>query len=471
MPDTSAPEVPRAVRRRPSIALRLSLGVAFILMLVASAALWSAWRYGIQAANEAYDRLLTGASLQIAERINVVDGEVLVDLPASAFELLSLARNDRVFYRVLGMRGETVTGYPDLPSPASNPVGAALQVYETEYSGERVRAVMTTRPIAERGTNGNVRVIVAHTVQERLALARDIASRAAILVGVGALTIVLIAWFAMRYALAPLRRVERALLSRDPYDLSPFEIESPRELEAVVDAINRFTRRLDRRITQVQSFVADAAHQLRTPITAIRAQAQIAVDEESPERLRLLSRRILDRSVAVSRLADQLLSHALVTHLTDSEPRALVDLRRIAIEADEETRRFADGVTELPLLDLTEEPVMVAGDRFSLREAIKNLTTNALEHGRPPVAIRVSTNGQLARIAVIDHGLGIPYSDRASAGSRFSRHRTTSSRGANLGLAIAQEVAVSHGGELQFSDREAGGFEVALSLPLAERVQ
>lgn len=464
---SAATAVPRVIRRRPSIALRLTLAVAFILALAASAALWSAWRYGIRAANEAYDRLLTGASLQIAERITVADGEVLIDLPSSAFELLSLARNDRVFYRVVGIHGETLTGYPDLPLPEKAAEDATPVVYETNYSGETVRAAMATRPIAERGMNGNVRVVVAHTVQARIALARDIATRAAILVGAAGLAMVLIAWFAMRYALAPLRRVERALLSRDPNDLSPFEIETPRELEAVVDAINRFTRRLDRRVTAVQSFVADAAHQLRTPITAIRAQAQIAAGEDSPERLRRISRRILDRSVAVSRLADQLLSHALVTHRTDSEPRALVDLRRIAMEAEEETRRFADASAELPLLDLPEEPVIVAGDRFSLREAVKNLTNNALEHGRPPVAIRVTAQGGLARIAVVDQGAGIAKSERSSAGTRFRRNRAASSKGASLGLAIAHEVAVSHGGELQLRDLDDGGFEVALSLPLA----
>jgi two-component system sensor histidine kinase TctE len=454
-------------RRRPSIALRLTLAVTLILLLAASAALWSAWNYGIQAANEAYDRLLTGASLQIAERVSVADGEVLVDLPSSAFELLSLARNDRVFYRVIGTDGETLTGYPDLPMPSD--AGATGQsAYEATYSGETVRAVMTTRPIAERGMSGNVSVIVAHTVQARIALARDIATKAAILVGVAALAIVLLAWFAVRYALAPLTRVERALLSRDPNDLSPFDIETPREIETVVDAINRFTRRLDRRVSAVQSFVADAAHQLRTPITAIRAQAQLAAGEESPDRLRRINRRILDRSVAVSRLADQLLSHAMVTHRTDAEPRELVDLRRIAIEAEQETRRFADADAELPLLDLPEEPVTVAGDRFSLREAVKNLANNALEHGKPPVAIRVTADNGSARIAVVDHGAGIPPAERSSAGTRFRRNRAASSRGASLGLAIAHEVAVSHGGELQFGDVGDGGFEVSLSLPLVE---
>lgn len=461
----AAPAV-QARRRRPSLALRLTVTVTLILLLAASAALYAAWNYGLRAANEAYDRLLTGAAIQIAESITVNDGTLLVDLPGSAFELLSLARDDRVFYRVIGTDGKTLTGYGDLPEPPQ-PSAGEEEVYEATYSGETVRAVETVRPIAERSMSGTVKVIVAHTIRERMALARDIASKAAILVGAAALAVILLSFFAVRYALAPLTRVERALLSRDPNDLSPFEIETPREIETVVDAINRFTRRLDRRVASVQSFVADAAHQLRTPITAIRAQAQLAAGETSPDRLKRINRRILDRTVSVSRLADQLLSHAMVTHRSDSEPREEIDLRRIAIEAEDETRRFADGTARPPSLDLPEDPVTIIGDRFSLREAVKNLLNNAHEHGKPPLTIKVSSEGRQARIAVIDHGPGIPADKRASAGTRFARDRSRSAKGASLGLAIAHEVAASHGGTLALDDRAGGGFEAALTLPLA----
>ncbi|TCD16126.1 sensor histidine kinase [Oricola cellulosilytica] len=452
--------------RRPSLALRLTIAVSLILLLAVTAALYSAWNYGLQAANEAYDRLLTGASLQIAERVAVIDGELVVDLPSSAFELLSLARNDRIFYRVIGTDGETLTGYPDLPPPSGREADA--MVYEIEYSGETVRAVMTTRPVAERTLSGQVSVVVAHTIHERMALARDIATKAAILVGAAALAIVLLAYVAVRYALAPLTRVERALLSRDPNDLSPFDIETPREIETVVDAINRFTRRLDRRIGSVQSFVADAAHQLRTPITAIRAQAQLAAGETSPDRLRRINRRILDRSVAVSRLADQLLSHAMITHRTDAEPRESVDLRRVAMEAEQETRSLAEESRAAPVLDLPEEPVIVTGDRFSLREAVKNLVNNAYEHGSPPIVIRVGAHPGEASIAVADRGKGIPPAERGSAGTRFRGKRPARGKGAGLGLAIAHEVAVSHGGRLHMRDTEDDGFEIGLRLPQTE---
>jgi two-component system sensor histidine kinase TctE len=449
--------------RGPSLTVRLAVAVTLILALAASGALYLSFEYGRQAADNAYDRLLTGASLQIAERASVSDGKIAVDLPSSAFELLGLARSDRIFYRVIGPDGKTLTGYDDLPLPAA-PNGKETQIYSLNYSGEEVRAAVTMRQIAERSVSGTVKIIVAQTVRERSALASDITTKAAILIGVAALAIIVLALFAVRYALSPLTRVERALLSREPNDLSPFVIETPRELETIVQAINRFTGRLDRRISSVQAFVADAAHQLRTPITAIRAQAQLAAGEQAPDRLRRISKRILDRSISVSRLADQLLSQAMVTHRGDAAKREPVDLRRVAIEAEEETRRMDDQNRLDVLLDLPEDPVIVSGDRFSLREAVKNLITNAQLHGAPPFAIRVRNSGGKAHIAVMDSGTGITPALRVTIGKRFVQSGSSILNGAGLGLAIASEVAEFHGGELILEDLP-DGFSIGLGLP------
>ncbi|MCC0031188.1 MAG: sensor histidine kinase [Brucellaceae bacterium] len=449
--------------RRPSLTFRLAIVVILLLSLAATGALYLAWEYGRRAADEAFDRLLTGASLQIAERIGVRDGKLTVDLPQSAFELLALARSDRVFYRIIGPEGRTVTGYDDLPEPPEPGSTVTPQIFTATYSGEPVRAAMAVRRISERELTGDVKVITAQTVRERSALARDITTKAAILVMAAGLAIIVLALFAVRYALYPLTRVERALLSRDPNDLSPFEIETPRELEAVVDAINRFTGRLDRRIGSVQAFVADAAHQLRTPITAIRAQAQLAVEESSRERLDRINRRIYDRSVAVGRLADQLLSKAMITHRGDTARREPLDLRRIAIEADDETRNLSAGATPVAL-DLPEDAVMVTGDRFSLREAVKNLIVNAQHYGKPPITIRVAAHDGHGTIGVRDRGTGIEKALRGDIGTRFKTSAGT--RGSGLGLAIASEVAAFHGGTLECSDD--GGFEIGLRLPLSE---
>jgi len=437
-----------------SIAWRLTLLLTLLLTIAAAGTAVAALSYGQTAATRAFDRLLTGAALQIAERIDVVEGETVIDIPLSAFGLLSLASEDRIFYRIIGPDGETLDN------------GDGPRLYDAEFSGEAIRAIKMQRFLAERAVRGPITVIVAQTLRARSELANEIVTRAVIgVIIAGGVTLVL-ALLAMHLALSPLRRVENALLARDPKDLTPFSTSTPREVEALVAAINRFMARLDKRVSAMQDFVADAAHQMRTPITALRAQTELALEEDDPRKLKTLLRRIRDRSVGVSRLTDQLLSQALVTHRADSATLECIDLRRVAVEAEREARRTG-GATGIEL-DLPADPVMVAGDAFSLREAARNLITNALAHGKPPVCLRVSlTADGKALIAAHDQGPGMNPVQLEQIGQRFARD-ASNSQSAGLGLAIVSEVAEFHNGSIQTSHHPEGGFEVGIELPLAD---
>ncbi|MBC7283319.1 sensor histidine kinase [Hoeflea sp.] len=456
------PSLPSAGRSR-SIAWRLTLLLTLLLTIAAAGTVIAALSYGQTAATRAFDRLLTGAALQIAERISVVEGETVVDIPLSAFGLLSLASEDRIFYRIIGPDGETITGDESFPLP--DDTGDAPLLYDTEFSGEAVRAIRMQRFLAERAVRGPITVIVAQTLRARSELANEIVARAVIGVIIAGGVTLALALLAMHLALSPLRRVERAILARDPKDLTPFSTSTPREVEALVAAINRFMARLDKRVGAMQDFVADAAHQMRTPITALRAQTELAMEEDDPDKLKTLQRRIRDRALGVSRLTDQLLSHALVTHRADSVTLEQIDLRRVAVEAEREARRTggADGIE----LDLPADPVMVTGDAFSLREAARNLITNALAHGKPPVVLRVSTtrDGQ-ALIAVHDRGVGMNPGQVQRIGQRFARDGSNP-QSAGLGLAIVAEVAEFHQGSIETATGKDGGFEVGIVVPLA----
>lgn len=457
---------PASKRRRASQSIAMRLGVLLTLVLAAAVAavMFATYRYGRSAADQAFDRLLTGAALQISERISVVDGKPVVDIPVSAFELMSLAHNDRIFYRVVGPHGATLTGYDDFPLPSGPPSDSHRRVYETTYDGVPVRAVALSRDLAERSLSGRVEVIVAHTMRARMALAREIVTPAITGIAAASLAVLALALLAMRYALRPLERIERAIIERDPSDLTPFDMATPREVEALVDAINRFMGRLDRRLRTMQSFVADAAHQMRTPITALRAQTELALREHDVNRLRVLQRRIRARAIGVGRLTDQLLSHALITHRSETAPLAPIDLRRAAVDAEREFHQAEGGNAGDILLDLCEEPVMVRGDLFSLREATKNLINNALKHGKPPVSIRVgAAEGGRCRLSVQDRGAGFEDPD-GTAGERFA-HNENNAESAGLGLAIVREVANSHHGRLTSERLGGDGFRIMLDLP------
>jgi len=462
---TETASLPARPRRAASLTVRLAMAVALILGASSAVLTLAALSYGHQAAREAYDRLLIGAAGQIAASMSIRAGKLVVDIPVPAFELLALAEEDRVVYRVVGQDGTTITGYDVVPPPPSGE--GDIVFYAAEFGGEPVRLVSVRRRFAERAFSGSVDVVVGQTTRARDALARDITKSALIVLGAAGLGMAGLAVFAIYSALRPLRQIERGLRARDPQDLTPLDVAVPREIGAIVGAINSFMARLGQQMSVMRSLIADASHQLRTPVAALRAQAELAAGETDPERLRGILARIHRRAVGLSRLTDQLLSHALIIHRADAAPREIVDLRLAAIRTVEDSdQAVAPGASVLKL-DLPEDPVWVCGDTLSLTEACKNLVNNALRHGAPPVTVAVERAGAAAAIRVRDRGAGMPQEQWDDAGQRFSRTAGIAPDRAGLGLAIIGAVARAHSGTLRFGRTGAGEFEASLILPAA----
>lgn len=453
------------MRPSRSISTRLALAGAAILTFGGLMVIGGALAYGRHAADEVYDKLLSTAAVEIARAIEVEDNAPIVDLPVSAFEILSLAPDDRVFYRVLSDDGETLTGYSDLPPPEVKSVDFPV-FYDTTYLSEPIRLAAVRRVIVDRAFVADLKIVVGQTLRARTALSEDIAVNALIiLVLVGAMLIALSA-LAVQLSLAPLREIENALFRRDPADLSPFDVEAPREVETMIAAINRFMLRLSGRVSSMQTMISTASHQLRTPVAALRAQAELAEEETDPGRLQQIIARIRTRAVGLSRLTDQLLNQALVIHRADAAPRTRLDLREIAVAVAEEADHnlLADG-SNLHL-KLNETPVTVRGDELSLTEAVKNLVNNAFRYGRPPVVLSVTSQDRDAVIMVADHGEGMDDSTGTEDTRRFTSE--ASDGGAGLGLSIVRAVADAHHGRVEVRRNDAGLFFVAIILPAIE---
>ncbi len=272
--------------------------------------------------------------------------------------------------------------------------------------------------------------------------------------------------FAVRSALIPLRRIESEIGRRESHDLTPVSADVPREIGGLVATINRFMARLDRQVGVMKTLIADASHQLRTPIAALRAQAELAADEDDPCRQQEIVARIHTRSIALSRLTDQLLSHAMIIHRADAVPLAVIDLREVAVRSVEESDRdFFASDADLKL-DLPETPVWCRGDTLSLVEASKNLIVNALRHGRPPATIEVARHGREAWISVRDRGPGMSAEAQHRLGER-GREAGVTSDSAGIGLAIVLAVAQSHRGEFRVDRTSHGEFRATIVLPAA----
>lgn len=455
-------------RREPSLFIRLFVLISLVLVFGAAVLMTVAWYSAREAADEAYDRLLLGAAYQIADAITVQEGRPEIELPVSAFELLALSDRDRIFYRVLDPTGHTMTGYADLPDPQSSAISPERVLIENaSYDGEIVRVARVARRFDDPQMRGDAVVIVAQTVEARKTLARELTLRSLFLVAVMGAIAIGGTIFAVRRALAPIGRLEAAIRQRDPLDLTLFAVPAPRELMPFVAEINRFIDRLRGRVELMQQFIADAAHQLRTPLAALSGQVDLLSNDEVTVEGQKHLDRIRVRTGQLSRLANQLLSHAMVAHRERVVARSIVNLTELTRRALDEAIPDTLERDVLVTLHSPPAPVLLLGDPVNLAEAIKNILDNAVRHGAPStIWVRLSMRGDMAIVEVEDDGPGIPREQWVRVVQRFGAP-SSDGKGSGLGLSIAAEVAAAHGGSISFIEKGANGFVVVMSLVTA----
>lgn len=449
-----------------SLTLRLVLGLGGLLIVGGIVLSLAAFAYGRVAARDAFDRLLVGAANTIASNISISDGQLIVDLPRSAFDLLALAPNDRIAYQVRGISGEIVTGYvletiPDRPLVYAD----GPQYFEADFQGERARFVRTLRTFSERRFSGTVEVVVGQTMLARQELAFDITKRALFGLVIGGIAVLGMSILVVRSALRPLDHIAETVRQRDPRDLTQINQKAPAEISSMVTSLNGFMYRLEQQFDVMRNLISDTAHQLRTPVAALRAQSDFALNESDEIKRAQIVAKIHTRSVSLGRLLDQMLSRALVIHRIESARREVLDLRDIALSLIEEGDHKAIYPNHEIRLDIGSDPILVHGDLISLTEAAKNLLSNALAHGLTPVTIGVDAEKGQGRIWVQDVGTGPLDVIEANLGDRFVRSSASKGKSSGLGLSIAKSVADAFGGELEM-ERSAKGFKISILLPL-----
>jgi two-component system sensor histidine kinase TctE len=455
-------------KRESSLFVRLLVVVSLILGLGAAVLMAGAWYSAREAADQAYDRLLLGAAYQIADAVTVQETGPEIELPVSAFELLSLSDRDRIFYRVTDPAGRTMTGHEDLPDPivAETDSAESPLLQSAVYNGLPVRVVRVSRRFDDPQLRGEVIVIVAQTVEARTALTRELALRSLFLVTVMGVIAIGGMFFAVRHALAPISRLEAAIRQRDPFNLTTVSTPAPRELAPFVTEINGFVERLRDRIEYMQQFIADAAHQLRTPLTALNGQVELLSNDDVTPQGRHRLERIRERTGQLARLADQLLSHAMVAHRQQAIPATSLDLidltRRALAEAIPDSTERDVLVSFYP----QSESLMLKGDPVNIAEAIKNVVDNAMRHGASSeIRVRVFQTDAAAVVEVEDDGPGIAPEKWPLVLQRFGM-TSKEGRGSGLGLAIAAEVTAAHGGSLDFRQGGEIGFIVIMTFGL-----
>jgi len=310
---------------------------------------------------------------------------------------------------------------------------------------------------------------VAQPRQIRQRLAADAALRSVAPLLFIAPLLALVIWWLAALTLAPLRRVAADVRERDEHSLQPLPGEGlPDEVAPLVQALNALLQRLDVSLNTQRAFVADAAHELRSPLTALKLQLQL-LQRAPDEATRATAVDALGEGITrAARLVEQLLT------LTRSEPGAPVPAA-LPIDLSELVRQAA--ALTLPLANtrgstlalFADAPVPVHGDAAALTALVRNLADNAVRYSPPgaQVELRVSMDGSAPMLQVDDSGPGIPAEDRERVFDRFYRRSNGDEPGSGLGLAIVRSVAEQHGAQVALATSKLGGLQVTVRFAAA----
>jgi len=435
------------------VGLLARLGVVLVLLLALDAL--ACYLTALYFANLVYDRWLIDSTRSLAQAVSSEHGRIGFEVPRVALQIFQFDEVDHTYFRVSsGHRGYIAgeSALPDLTVPVNG-----IHLAQGSVGGQRVRIVATR--IAPPLTDDTVTVTVAETLIKRVTLARDILV-AMVAPQVALLTIALVlAWLGVSRGLKPLTDLASQIEARDQNNLTPVpQTGLPREARVLAGRINELLARLGSAMQAQKRFVADAAHQLRTPIAAVMLHAERAerAAEGTAEREALQAlHRCVERA---GRMTQQLLALARTdpeaAHALDLKPLDLVALARRV--GEEWVPRALEKDIDFGLI-VPHAPVAVRGDERLLGELLSNLIDNALRYGTPGGRVSVIVEAdERPTLAVQDDGPGIPLEERVRIFERFYRMPGAQGEGCGLGLSIVQEIARLHGAEAEIAGGSDG---------------
>lgn len=440
---------PERVRRLRTQLLAWLIG-PLALLLVAEAAwdLHSARDFS----RRAYDKALVELARDLAFHVRRDGGTPHLELDEVTRRLLLSDPVDRIAFAVIAPGDRLVDGVPIAAPPEARGAAAAEVAYDAVEDGLAVRVAEV-----RVGPNGqqDVRVRVAETMVKREELAREIAVAAILPQAITVLLMVLLVWIGVDRGLAPVEGLQRALALRSHLDRSPIpEGDLPAELRPLVHSINGVLQRLDHVLTLQTRFIADAAHQLKTPVAGLRAQAELLLRDQDAASRREVVGRLYVGAERLSRIVSQLLS------LARNDPDAVraqalqpLDLGPFAMDVTQGwVPQALKGGIDLGF-EGPEAPAIVLADPSSLADLLDNLLDNAIRYSREGgrVTVRVASSPRPC-VSVSDDAVRIPPQERERVFERFHRLPEGGTDGSGLGLAIVREIARVHGAEVSLEE-------------------
>ena len=435
------------------------------LLLLWPISLALTWLVAQNIAGKPFDRALEYNVQALSKLVVVKNNTVQFNLTGPAREILRADDTDLVYYQVMGARGEMLSGERDLPAPPDEekPIDGDVRLREDKINGEDVRVAYTWIVMGNKSAD-RVLVQVAETLEKRKTLATEIVKGTMVPQFVTLPLAVLLVWLALVRGIKPLAQLEKRIRARKPDDMSPLDDTAvPEEVAPLVSSINDLLSRLKASLTTQKRFLADAAHQLKTPLAGLRMQADLAQRETNADELKRSLKHIGQSSIRATHTVNQLLALARAETTGRALAKHTLDLANIASEV------IADSVPRAleKQLDLGYDGpapgtgvTRLLGNATLLKELIRNLLDNAIaytpEHGRITLRILADRFSGVLLLLVEDSGPGIPETERELVFEPFYRALGTNVDGSGLGLAIVLEIATQHGASVSIEDAEPG---------------
>ena len=467
------------------------------LLLLWPISLALTWLVAQNIAGKPFDRALEYNVQALAKLVAVKNHQVQFNLTGPAREILRADDTDLVYYQVLGTRGEYLSGEHDLPAPPDEDKGSdgEVRLREDKIQGEDVRVAYTWIKVDLRGAAGPavrsaaskeasdtggqqvVLVQVAETLEKRKTLATEIVKGTMVPQFVTLPLAVLLVWLALVRGIKPLAQLEKRIRARKPDDMSPLDDTAvPEEVAPLVSSINDLLGRLKVSLNTQKRFLADAAHQLKTPLAGLRMQADLAQRETDADELKKSLKHIGRASIRATHTVNQLLALARAETTGRALAKHRVDLVNIAREV------MADSVPRAleKQIDLGydgpatgDQYTQLEGNATLLKEMVRNLLDNAINYTpeKGQVTLRLMTDrfsGVLV-LLVEDSGPGIPESERELVFEPFYRALGTNVDGSGLGLAIVLEIAMQHDATITIEDASLPGHPLTPGTRIAVR--
>lgn len=406
-------------------------------------------------ANLAYDRALFRVALALAEQIEVKDGEMLIDFPESTLKLIEYDTDDWIYYQIQDPKHRVIVGDIGLSLPNEMPKANQAVYYEINYKQKPLHMVAFNLPLTDLHAKGNATILIGETTAKRDKMANEIIALMLVPQLLLIFLIVFVVNLGIQRGLISLEKLKQLIIKRQPGDTQPLEEEdAPEELQPLLHAMNGLLVKEKIAIDKRRHFLANAAHQLKTPLAGLKVQAEAALRETDLSHVQHALNQISSGSENLARLANQLLS------LARAEPESGLDQQFEWLDLVALTHKVSAEWVPKALeknIDLGVKcrltALKIKGNALLLQELLNNLIDNAIRYNQAGASITVNLKTQHgnAVLSVEDDGTGIALNEQGKVFDRFYRVLGNNENGCGLGLAIVREIANQHQAKVELS--------------------